>query len=425
MTAMRGERILTAIRPAHVAVAAVLAALAFSFVLYPLIAGPLQAERDPDRFGELGTNIALGKGFVYGSGDTAVVAFDRAPLYPLTVAFFRLTLHEHFIAGLQIWQALLHGLTGLLVYRLGRHLADHRRALIAQAVHAFHPVLIWYTARVWIETTNTFLTVLVVLMTVLLLTGGSTMKIVRTGLVVGLAVLTKGVILFLPLVFIVVLMFRRHWQAARALVLATGIALVVIAPWTVRNAVEGGRYIPVHTSLGMNLMVGEAIAGYWTDAPFSTLILWERGHVQAMQVLAGTGYDAVSPGGDAMLVGYVIDSWLREPGTFLRHVAVNAASFWYLSESTLKSVVLLCLQLPLMAFALRGARRARRQNDAVILIVLAVLYFWGVHALIVGWLRYAVPVVPLLILLAVAGMTHPSVEPAGAGQLDPGRRNGR
>jgi 4-amino-4-deoxy-L-arabinose transferase-like glycosyltransferase len=408
MMRARADRLLMSLRPVHVAAGAMLTALTFSLLVFPLIAGPLQANLDPDRFGELGTNIALGKGFVYGSGDSRTVAFDRAPVYPLIVALMRVALDERYVFGLQVLQALLHGLTGLLVYRIARQFADHPTAVLAQLIHALHPVMVWYTARVWIETTNTSITVLVVLMVIRLQDSVTIRRTVMAGVVIGVAVLTKAIILFLPVVFIIAALVRKQWRSARALCAAMLVAIMVVAPWTVRNAMESGRFIPVHTSLGLNLMLGEAISRHWTDAPFSTLTLWEKGHAAAMQILAGTGHEAMSPEGDAMLVRGVAVGWLRDPVAFVRHVAVNAVTFWYLSESTLKSLVLLALQLPLLLCAVRGARDGRGRSPAAMAIILTVLYFWGVHAVIVGWLRYAVPVMPLVILLAVAGLTDRS-----------------
>lgn len=419
MRTMHADRLFMSIRPMHVAAGAMFAALAFSLVIFPIMSGPLQAHLDPDRFGELGTNIALGKGFVYGSGSSTVTAFDRAPVYPLIVAFTRLALREHFVPGLQVLQALFHGLTGLLMYRIAREFMDHRSAVLAQIIHALHPVMIWYTARIWIETTNTFLTVLAVLMTILVHERASTRRVVGAGVVIGIAVLTKAVILFLPLVVAGAMLARKQRQTARSLVLATVIALVLIAPWTVRNTIESGRFIPVHTSAGLNLVLGEAIAQHWTDTPFSTLVLWEKGHAAAMEVLGGTGYDAGSPDGDGMLVKHVVDGWLRDPVAFFRHIIVNGATFWYLSESALKSLVLLALQLPLLICAVRGVWNARGRGSALLLVVLAVLYFWGVHAAIVGWLRYAVPVIPLLILLAAAGIARPDPDSGRADHVNP------
>jgi hypothetical protein len=84
-----------------------------------------------------------------------------------------------------------------------------------------------------------------------------------TGVLAGLATLTRAnaVILLAPLAFA---MYDGGWRAswralapAAALVLA---AVAVIAPWTVRNAVELHAFVPVSTQLGSSL------AGTYNDA---------------------------------------------------------------------------------------------------------------------------------------------------------------
>jgi hypothetical protein len=47
-------------------------------------------------------------------------------------------------------------------------LFERRTALLAQALQAVHPILLWYTARIWIETTNTLLITGLVLALILL-----------------------------------------------------------------------------------------------------------------------------------------------------------------------------------------------------------------------------------------------------------------
>jgi hypothetical protein len=209
---------------------------------------------------------------------------------------------------------------------------------------------------------------------------------------------------FLPLLFMAFALLRKRWHAARSFAIATAVAVVIIAPWMVRNYVESGRMIPVHTSLGLNLMQGEAVAEHWSEVPFSTLALWQMGDSDTRAVLAGSSISPASPEGDARLVRHVTGMWSADPMRFVRHCTVNALTYWYLSESPLKSTVILFLQLPLIFFAVRGAWHAREHRDITLVLVLAVLYFWGVHAVIVGWLRYSVPVLPVIILLAVRGV---------------------
>jgi 4-amino-4-deoxy-L-arabinose transferase-like glycosyltransferase len=298
------------------------------------------------------------------------------------------------------------------VYRIGRQVFDRRAALLAQIIHAIHPVMLWYTARVWIEKTNTLLTALVILMAILRQQQSSARRVLLAGVIIAAAVLTKSVILFLPLLFTIFALFRRRWHAARTLAIAIGVAMVIIAPWTLRNYVESGRVVPVHTSLGLNLMQGEAVAEHWREEPFSTLALWEKGESDTRIVLAGSTASPGSPEGDARLIRHVIDRWSADPMSFVRHFAVNALTYWYLSESPAKSAVILLLQVPLIFFAVRGVLHRREHRGPVLILVLAVLYFWGVHAVIVGWMRYSVPVLPAMILLATAAWkTDRAVKP--------------
>jgi 4-amino-4-deoxy-L-arabinose transferase-like glycosyltransferase len=390
--------------PVPVAIGATLCALTFSLVIFPLISGPLAAHVDPDRFAELGRNLAAGKGFAYGADGAYVTAFDRAPVYPLLLMILSWIPGSHFVLCVQIMQAIFHGLTGIVLYRIGLEVMDHRTARLAQIVHAVHPIMLWYTARVWVETTNTLLVMAAILMFLRIQKEGSTRQIVMAGFSLALAALTKSVVLLLPFLLMMFAFFRKDMKNVRSLMFVVIVAAVFIAPWTVRNAVQSGRFIAIQTTLGFNLVQGEAIADHWTETPFSTLAMWEKGEADAREVLADESVTSGSPEGDVQLFRHVTASWIRDPVSFIRHVAVNALTYWYLSESPVKSAVILLLQVPLIFFAVRGALHAGEHREPVLILVLAVLYFWGVHAVIVGWMRYSVPVVPALILLAARGV---------------------
>jgi 4-amino-4-deoxy-L-arabinose transferase-like glycosyltransferase len=75
------------------------------------------------------------------------------------------------------------------------------------------------------------------------------------GLLTGLAVLTRanGLILLAPLAFAA---WRSSWRAAAILV---AVALVTVAPWTIRNAYELHAFVPTTTQLGW------ALAGTYND----------------------------------------------------------------------------------------------------------------------------------------------------------------
>jgi len=154
--------------------------------------------------------------------------------------------------------ALMGALSAMLVYELGRRAsepADERRAFLAGVLVAVHPGLIAYTPLLMTETTSAWL----VLVAPVLLTAGSSAwkRSVLGGAVFGLAALVRPQsLLCAP---------AAAWLAARAgtrrvrmisAVLSTAAALVVVAPWTVRNCVVMDGCALVSTNGGWNLAIG-------------------------------------------------------------------------------------------------------------------------------------------------------------------------
>jgi 4-amino-4-deoxy-L-arabinose transferase-like glycosyltransferase len=81
------------------------------------------------------------------------------------------------------------------------------------------------------------------------------------GLLGGLAVLTRanGLILLVPLVLAVWAAPRRSWPSLGPPAVLVAVALITVAPWTIRNAVELHAFVPVSTQLGW------ALAGTYND----------------------------------------------------------------------------------------------------------------------------------------------------------------
>jgi 4-amino-4-deoxy-L-arabinose transferase-like glycosyltransferase len=84
---------------------------------------------------------------------------------------------------------------------------------------------------------------------------------VLAGLLAGLAVLTRanGLILLAPLALMVWCVPRRSWHSIGPPAVLVAVALAVVAPWTIRNAVELHAFVPVTTQLGW------ALAGTYND----------------------------------------------------------------------------------------------------------------------------------------------------------------
>ncbi|WP_026370461.1 tetratricopeptide repeat protein [Kallotenue papyrolyticum] len=201
----------------------------------------------------------------------------RAPLYPLWLAA------SLWLAGGDLrWAALpniaLSALTIPLLYLLGRQLgpADARRAeqvgLLAAAAGALLLTLATFASLWMSETLFTALFLLTLLALLRYDRQPQTRWALAAGVLFGLATLTRSLpLLTLPLV-VLWLVWGRH-RERRVLRHAAGFALaaaLTIAPWTLRNALAYGAFIPVETGLSFNLWMFNEPREDW-DTIFRTL----------------------------------------------------------------------------------------------------------------------------------------------------------
>ncbi len=194
------------------------------------------------------------------SGENAPTAF-RPPGYPVFLAAVHAVGEPlpgtRWTRG-RVANALLGtlavGLLGLIALRIW----SRRIALVAMAVLALDVPLILVSGSLMSDT----LFVTVVLATVLVGlrardAGRPVAWAAGTGAMVGIATLTRptALVLLLPLALAVA---WRPWRPAAAVALVAATALM-IAPWTVRNAVQLHAFIPVSD------FVGSWVAGTYND----------------------------------------------------------------------------------------------------------------------------------------------------------------
>ncbi len=376
---------------------AILLSLIFSFLIFPKIQDPLRLNPDPDRNGELARNIYTGNGYVYEG--SSFPAIDRGPVYPYVLAGLFFVTGGYHVETVQIFQVLIHGLTCLLIFFLAQKIFTRRIAIIAQVLCALHPMLIWYTARIWIETLHTFLIIVAAFAIVLFIERLTLKRAIGAGLALGIAVLTKSILMFFPFVVggYVVLTWKRESFKPVAVFLI--VFFLTVTPWTIRNYVVTGAFVPVHTSLGLNLIQGDAIAQHITEIPFSNFELWHFGEEKIDSLLAGTNYTKTDPDGDRLLASASLNYNVSHPMFLIKRTFVNFVTFWYLSESKLKSVFLIILQIPLLILTSIASVRLWREHAAVRPLILLTVYYVLLHSLVVGWARYSVPIVPLCLML--------------------------
>jgi 4-amino-4-deoxy-L-arabinose transferase-like glycosyltransferase len=222
---------------------------------------------DEQEYLQLAVNVAAGRGFTYdppAQGVPAVERFGRAPLYPLMLAgIARVAFPSGLLAAIRAFQSALGAVAVLLLALVARRIAGDRAAVVAGWIAAVYPPLVWMPAYVFSESLYVPLAFANVLAMSRFLDdapdrkGGSPsppgLHLVWCGVLGGLAALTRPAHVFFLLIVGVwlVLKRRKRW----AMLIAVG-ALLVIAPWTMRNVREHGRLVVIASEGGITFWTG-------------------------------------------------------------------------------------------------------------------------------------------------------------------------
>ena len=211
------------------------------------------AEGDAPTYYVLAENLIDGIGYRY-SADTLPTA-RRTPGYPLLLAAIFKVFGRDFNAVRGV-QCVLDVLTAFLVFALATILLRNTgAALLAALAYALYPPAILSTTYIMTETAYTFLLVLFTLCCVVALRNSSYSLFAASGILIGLATLTRPGVFLLPLVLLVVCIIAKpsSWRGMILLLIAFTITML---PWGLRNSRDMGKFIPTSTLMGANLYKG-------------------------------------------------------------------------------------------------------------------------------------------------------------------------
>lgn len=218
---------------------------------------------DPHWYYVVGSNLAHGHGFVaqpnpiFGEipGPGKPTAF-WPPGYPFALAaLFKLT--GVGFTPAQIMNAVLGALTVPFVYALGKSIFDQRAGLLAAGIFAVFPNVIAGMPLLFPEPLFTLIFFAAILLLTVRPSERPWLAYASFGALAGLACLTRGQGAVLFPVAVTYWLARDGWRPAlRSTTLALLAAVLLITPWTLRNAVELHAFIPISTNSGAALRVG-------------------------------------------------------------------------------------------------------------------------------------------------------------------------
>lgn len=386
--------------------------LAVAFGLRLIAAAGVEwiVSRDPDRrfliagdaegYWELALKVTRGE--TYAVHDPPRYAL-RTPGFPVVLAV-GLLLTGGSVLGVRVWLAAIGTLCCGLVYVLGRRVADEPTAIVATAVTAVAPTLAGFSVLVLSETAfaATMLGTLIASVAMLRNENESRFGLAfAVGLVMSLAVYVRPAwILAAPVVAGVDLLRARSRVALlRGGLIAAGLA-IGLAPWTIRNAVVTGHFVPTTLWLGPTLYDGlhpgadggSDMRFYEEDGAAGLTAGMSEYEVDRHYRSRAWEFVRENPG-RVVVLGWAkqLRFWSPWP---------NATQF----RHPVGIVAVLAFFVPMILLALRGARAMQADPVGLLAVVGPLLYFALLHTVFVGSLRYRLPAEYPLWIAAAAGL---------------------
>lgn len=356
---------------------------------------------DSHRYVCVARNIAVGRGPV----ESATTLAGTDPVYPAMLAIgVRLGCASD--AAILSFGRAINCLFGLVVVGLiaaiGERLFSRRVGLWAAAWCAIDPILLFFNALVLTELPYIAMLCAAILLLIRFNESGRIGLAVLAGAILGVATLTRSSGLFLPLL-LAVWLIAANWRlptrrtsvgAAIAMLLAV---FVVMAPVIYRNYELFGAFVPVRTGSGASLM--EAL-GPWADgAPGMDRIVYPDVAEDANEVERDRVYRAAALAWArshpretlALAIRKLARTW---------SITINAAAF----QSGMYALAGWLSVAPIFLLGLVGAWRTRRRIAVLVVLLLPAGYFSLLHMVFVGSVRYRLPAMPLIFLLAAVGL---------------------
>ena len=297
---------------------------------------------------------------------------------------------------------------GLALFLAGR-ITSNRTVLIAVAIFGIlSPAWCAYPPRILSETLFGFLFVgsLALLVYGITSTNKSTVRwFALSGLLLGLAALTRPVVLLLPILLAVVtIVLRSKKFQDRHVILLVLTFSCAVAPWTLRNALVFDAFIPVTTTGGVVMW-----EGLHPDPRGFGYNPWNE-----ISRAAGT-HDAVQR--DKVLKRKAIREMFENPLHALRMAVIKLIWFFnpwegdsYTLGSPFNPHTFLVLVLCALGVGSRFLRRGNLEEDdgkrvAVTILAVVFVYFVLMAVVFYGSPRFRMPVEPLLWIGAGCGLS--------------------
>ena len=368
-------------------------------------------------YGRIAWNVVQGYGFSYdfdGRFPLQPTAYSPALYcYTLVPWFFLFGIH---LTGPRVMHALLLAAVCWFLYKIGERLAGRTVGLIAALIWAVYPELIFLTVRIVPENVM-FLPMTWMLYEAQRLgdggTGGKTLTRRRAfgcGALLGLSAWINPSLqllgLAVPLSWGITGQLKKREGLGKLVLFVLG-AVLVIAPWTIRNYIKLGAFVPLRTAFAYNVWRGNHIGATGTVRTFEGTDIDDaipedyRNLVEAHMVPDEIERDR--------FFAAEVKRFIREhPGEYLRLTLTRFLYFWWrdMTHPLTGHPFYVIPWMIILVFAVLGVWRSLRNWRQWSLWGLQVIGFTLLFSLTIVLPRYRMPIYPAMFLLAAVGLEY-------------------
>ena len=352
--------------------------------------------------GTLAQSLVAGQGlsspFGGSTGPTALLA----PGYPAVIAlFFRVFGSFTFTAAIAVMamQLLFNVMTVLLMMQIARRCFGIRTANLAGTFWAVSLPLIWMPTIFWETCLSALLLVGMIALALRCEQRPGPLLWAVLGAYSGVAALVNPALLPALLAMLGWAAWQTRKTSPYSPVLSVLVLLLVYAPWPIRNARALGAFIPLRSTVGFELWMGNrpGATGFLDESQFPLFNRWE--------------YDQYVSKGEVRYMGdksALAKAYMRaQPAEFLRLSTLRFIRFWSGTGTQDGSAFFTIHAVLTTSLGVAGMWRLFKENrvSLAVLFLLPLMLFPLPYYITHAEFRYRLVVDPLLTILAAYAVT--------------------
>lgn len=373
----------------------------FTLALLPRVFCPfysgISAPNDTDGYDKLAMSVLGGKGFAL---DGELTSFHE-PFYSyFLAAVYYLFGHSYIV--IKVMQGILGSVTCVIIFLISKRVFNLKVAVISALIACFYPAFVKSAGHLMTENLFTFIFIIAIFYLLKYTQKQDFHNLIFLGIALGIAALTRSVILFLPLLIILLFIkrdilsirgFRKYILSVVVFILCF---LLPIIPWTLRNWQVHHRFIPICTKGGLVLYSSYfpkdgKLYGFTTND-----LITEKAKL--------TGSEAEQ---SSFLFKETLKSIRNNPQRVLKLELLKIAYFWSPFDWEIIGYgVYNFMYVFILPFFIFGIFITFRRFKELLPIYLPVLYAFAIALITYGSPRFRLPIEPYIIIIASCGIAN-------------------